>query len=160
MMTSVGALVQVVQLGADAQEKIVGAVELPALGFVEELLLDQAGGGLHALLEEADPEQVLVIAQAAAAVLDIGFLQINGAAVLLVALGLVLDALGNVLVHAGLDAFLDETGLNFANRASSPAMKRASSSAVLDCMSSLACLTAPEIERVEWPTLKPTSQSM
>ena len=39
-------------------------------------------------------------------------------------------------------------------------MRRDSSSEVLESMSALACLTAPEIERVEWPTLKPTSHSM
>ena len=45
-MDDVGrALVHVVQLGAHAEQEIVGALELPALGFVEELFLDEAGGG-------------------------------------------------------------------------------------------------------------------
>ena len=105
-----GALVQVVQLGADAEEKVVGAVELAALGFVDEFFLHEPGGGLHALLEKADPQKVLVVAQAAAAVLDVRLLHIDGAPEFLVALRLVGHALGDVFVHMAGHAFRHKGG--------------------------------------------------
>ena len=64
-------------------------------------------------------------------------------------------------VLVALDALLDELGRGTASKSCpSPAMSRASRSEVLESMSALACLIAPAIERVEWPTLKPISQSM
>ncbi len=109
-------VVQVVQLGADAQEVIVGAIELAALAFVEQLFFDQAGRGLDALLEEGDPEQVLVVAQAAAAVLDVRLLHVDGVAEFLVALGLVADTVLDVLVLVADHAALDELAAKFLEK--------------------------------------------
>jgi hypothetical protein len=65
----------------------------------------------EAVFETGHPEQVLVIAQAAAAILDIRLLHVDHVAVLGVPFGLVLDARHQVGLDVGLDALLLETGL-------------------------------------------------
>ncbi len=64
----------VMHLRADAQQEIVGGFQLLALALADEVVrlqfLERAG----AVLEEGHPEQVLVVAQAAAAVLEVGLL--------------------------------------------------------------------------------------
>ena len=60
-----GAAREVVQVRADAQQEVVGALQGAALALVDEALLGQLGEVVHPLLEIEAPEQVVVIAQAA-----------------------------------------------------------------------------------------------
>jgi hypothetical protein len=92
------ALLLVMQFRADAQQLVVRAVELLALGGGQHAGLDEVLHGAEAALHPAEPDQVLVIAQAAAAALDVRFLQEDGVARLGVAVGLV--------GHAPLEEFL------------------------------------------------------
>ena len=103
-----GFLVQVVQLRADAEQEIVGAFELAALGLIDQLFLDQPGRGAHALLEKADPQKVLVVAQSAAAVFDVRLLHVNRPPKFLVAGGLVLHPRRDVGLHVPDHAPRDE----------------------------------------------------
>ncbi len=99
-----GALLQVVKLGAHAQQEIVGAVELLALGGGEQRRVDEGLGVGQPALDAADPEQVLVIAQAAAAALDVGLLEKGGVARFFMALVLVADAPGQVVFFLAVQA--------------------------------------------------------
>ena len=72
-------------------------------------MFDEFACGLDALLEEADPEQILIITQATAAILDIRLLHVHSASILCVALSLVLDALSDVFALKAFDASVDES---------------------------------------------------
>ncbi len=93
-----GALLHVMQLGADAKKEVVGAVQLLALGRCEQLRVDECLRGGQAAFDPAAPEQVLVITQAAAAVLDVGLLQKRRLAGLLMPLALVGHAPREILL--------------------------------------------------------------
>ncbi len=71
----------VVQFRPHAQQKTVGILKLFALGFADEFLLLQFRQRPRAVFEKSHPQQVLEIAQAAAAVLDVRLLHRRGAAV-------------------------------------------------------------------------------
>lgn len=107
----------VVELVAGAEEEVVGGVELAALGGAEEVVVLEVLEGAGALVEEGHPEEVLEVAEAADAVLDVGFLEGRGVAVLEAAGALVLESLLDVLVRVALDAFLAEAGLELAEEA-------------------------------------------
>ena len=64
----------VVHLGADAQQEVVGRFQLLALALADEVVRLQVLERAGAVFEERHPEQVLEVAQAAAAVLEIGLL--------------------------------------------------------------------------------------
>ena len=99
-----GTLLQVMQLGADAQQEIVGAVELLALGRRQQLRIDESLRVGQPPLHFSDPDQVLVIAQAAAAVLHIRFLEKRRVARLFVPVALVAHAPGQVFLFMAVQA--------------------------------------------------------
>ena len=103
-----GALLLVVELGADAQELVVGAVELLALANREHAGVDEILAVFKSALHPPEPEQVLVIAQAAAAVLDVRLLQENGVARLLVPFALVAHAPFEEFLFMAVHAAVDE----------------------------------------------------
>jgi len=104
---------EVVEFVADAEQVIVGGFELFALGLADEFALLQFGEGTGAVFEEGHPDEVLVIAQAAAAVLDVGLLHGGGIAEFVVAGGLVIQAGGDVFVLVTINAFVDDGLLQF-----------------------------------------------
>ena len=65
----------VVKLVAGAQQEVVADLELPAVFRADHLLGLELREGVGAVLEVRHPQQILVIAKAAAAVLDVGLLQ-------------------------------------------------------------------------------------
>ena len=100
-----GAVDVVVHLRADAQQEIVGGFELLALAFADEFVRLQFRERAGAVFEERHPEQVLEVAQAAAAVLEVGLLHGGRVAELGVAVGLVLEAHRDVFGYVAFDAF-------------------------------------------------------
>jgi len=106
-----GAAVEVMHLGADAQQKVVGLLEGVPLGGAQEFFFDQLRGGVDALRDVGDPEQILVVAQAADAVFHVWLLHEKGAAELLVRLSLAGDAPLDVGVLAARDAIALEAPL-------------------------------------------------
>ena len=89
-------LAHVMELVAHAEQEVVAALEGAQLGRLQVVLLLQL---VHARDAEADaghPQGVLVVAQAADAVLDVGLLHEDGVAVLRAAAGLVGEARGDV----------------------------------------------------------------
>ena len=85
-----GAAGEEMHVAADRPQKVLAAAKQPVLVAVEHAALDQFFGLAHAIDVFGDPEQGVQVAQAAFAVLDIGFDQITrlpGAAVALFALG-------------------------------------------------------------------------
>ena len=103
-----GALLQVVKLGADAEEEIVGAVELFALGGREQLRIDEGLGVGETAFDFADPNQILIIAQATAPVLDVGLLEERGVADFVVTVALVGDAPAEIFLLVAVNAFAIE----------------------------------------------------
>ena len=114
-----GAIADEVKLVADAQEEIVGALEVGKLLAAKVIERVQLLHALDAQLHAGHPEGVLIVAQAADAVLDVGFLQEGGVAVFRAARGLVVEAVGDVAlgilrggeVAVGLGKSLVERGL-------------------------------------------------
>ena len=74
----VGAFFEIMQLVADAVEEVVGPLHLAEGGGREKFLLGEIGHGSSAGFDEGHPEQALVVAQPATAVLHIRFLKIDG----------------------------------------------------------------------------------
>ena len=103
-----GAVDVVMHLGADAQQEIVGGFQLLALAFADEVVRLQLLEGTDAILEEGHPEQVLIVAQAAAAVLEVGLLHAGGVAELGAPGGLVGQAHGDVFLLVPDDTFADQ----------------------------------------------------
>ena len=95
----------VMNLVADAQEKIVGGFELLTFAGADHFLLLQLAEGTGAVFEKGHPDQVLIIAQAAAAVLDIWFLHESGIAKF--------RASRRLVLHAGVDVFVFMPGNAF-----------------------------------------------
>ncbi len=102
----VAALAQVMHLAAEAEDEIVGGLDLLALAALEQAGFLEAEGVLDSPLELGDPEEVLIVAEAAAAGLDVRLLDEDGAAQLLVPLFLLGDAPGDVGLRLSLHAFL------------------------------------------------------
>ena len=82
----------VMQFVAGAQEKVIGGFELTALGGADQFARLQLRRGAGAVFEKSHPVQVLKIAQAAAAVLDVRLLHGRGVAILGMTRRLVLHA--------------------------------------------------------------------
>ncbi len=99
-----GPLLQVMEFSADAQQEVVGAVELLAFGRRQQLRVDKGLGAVQPALHFPDPDQVLIIAQAAATVLDVGFLEKRRVAGLFVPVALVGHAPGQVLLFMAVQA--------------------------------------------------------
>jgi hypothetical protein len=81
----------VMKFVAGAQQVIVGRFELFAFAFADHFPDLKVFQGERPVFEKSHPEQVLVIAQPAAAVLDIGLLHAGGIAVFGAACGLILQ---------------------------------------------------------------------
>ena len=111
----------VVQVGAHAQQEIVGRFDAALVGFAQPVFADELIGRQRAFLEERDPEQVLVIAQSAAAALHVRLLHVNAVAVLRVARGLVVHPQRDVLALETTDALRAEAIAKEARDAVSPA---------------------------------------
>ncbi len=111
-----GALLLVMQFRPDTEEEIVGAVELLALGSGEELLIDEGLSIGEPALDLADPEQILVIAQTAAAVLHVRFLERNGTARLVVPVALIGHAPGEILLLVAAHTLAIEGLLEFVKK--------------------------------------------
>ena len=92
------------KLGADSEQEIVGAVELLTLGGGEQLGIDEGLGVGQPPLYFAHPDKILVIAQAAAPVFDVGFLEKWGVARLVVTVLLVGDTPGEILFFMSVQA--------------------------------------------------------
>lgn len=101
-------VVEVVEFVPDSQQKIVGLIELASFGVVDELVFDEFTGGLDAFFEKANPEKILIVTQATAAVFDVRFLHVHRSPVFCVAVGLILDALRDVLVFKTFHASVNE----------------------------------------------------
>ena len=99
-----GSLLQVMKFRANAEQEIVGAVELLALGRRHQLRIHECLGGAQAPFHFADPQQVLIIAQAAAAVFDIRLLEKRGVARFFVPFALVGHAPGQVFFFVPVQA--------------------------------------------------------
>jgi hypothetical protein len=100
-----GAVGLVMQLRAHAQEKIIGGLQLLALGGAHKLPVLQIRQRPRPVFEERHPQQVLKIAQAAAAVLDVRLLHARGIAVLGPPRRLVFQPHGDVFLLVAGDAF-------------------------------------------------------
>ena len=87
-----GAPGRVMEISTEAQQKIVGGFDSPAIGLAQPILADEVGRGERAFLEERHPKQVLVIAQSAAAAFQVRFQHVNAVAELRMARRLVLHA--------------------------------------------------------------------
>ena len=87
---------QIVHFGPNAQEEIVALLERPAFRIPEEPLLDQFGGSVQALFEVTDPDQIMIVAQSAGAILHVGFLHEDAPSVLFAGLRLIGQAPRNV----------------------------------------------------------------
>ena len=96
---------QVVQLRPNAQQIVVGRGEFPVFLRIDDLVFQQFFHGLAAFLEERHPQQVLVVAQAAAAVLDIRFLHVGGVAEFFAAGVLVFQPGGDIALFVAGNAF-------------------------------------------------------
>ena len=101
------------QFGPHAQQKIVGGLELLALGLADKFLLLQFPQRARAVFEERHPQQVLEIAQAAAAVLDVRLLHAGRIAVFGVPRRLVFQPRGDVFFLEPADAFGHDRFLEF-----------------------------------------------
>ena len=148
----------VMHLGAHPQQKIVSGLELPALLLAEKLPRDQILQRPRPVFEESHPDQVLEIAQPAAAVLEIGLLHRGGVAKLGPPGGLVLKPRGDIFLPVIRDALGLQGLFEFPEQFFVPVIRRASISEVFDCMSLLATLTQSSMLRTECPTLSPRSQ--
>ena len=98
------AAVEILHLGAGAQEKIVAFIETLAVGIAEDFPLHELRGGVDAELELRDPKEALVVAQAAGAAFDIRLLHENALAVFGAKLVLVRKAPGDVFLLAPVNA--------------------------------------------------------
>jgi hypothetical protein len=80
-MQNVGrAVVQIMQLGSDSQEKIIGCFNPTPVRFAQPVLTDKMGRGQAAFLEESHPKKILIVAQTTAATFQVRFLQVNAVA--------------------------------------------------------------------------------
>ncbi len=150
----------VMQFRPHAQQKIIGGLKLLALGVADKFLLLQFAQRARAVFEKRHPQQILKIAQAAAAVFDVRFLHAGGVAVFRAPRCLVFQPQRQCIFprtrrRIWPRAFFEICSNNF----SSPAISRASMSDVLDCMSVLATFTQSSMLRTAWPTFRPMSQS-
>ena len=80
----------VVQFVADAEQEIVGLRQLPLLLAADQSAMLEFGQGAGAILEVRHPQKILIIAEAAAPVLDVGLEHRSRVAVLGTARRLVL----------------------------------------------------------------------
>ncbi len=99
------------QFGSHPQQKVVRGFELFALGFADEFAFFQFAQCPRAIFEERHPQQILKIAQAAAAVLDVRLLHAGGIAEFGMTRLLVGDTLGNVFFLKPVHAFVDDDAL-------------------------------------------------
>ena len=106
----------VMQFRPRAQQKIVGGLQLPALGFADKFLLLQFAQRARTVFEERHPQQVLEIAQAAAAVFDVRFLHARGIAVLGPPRRLVFQPHRDVFFLEADDAFGNQRFLEFGEQ--------------------------------------------
>ena len=74
------ALGEIMQVGAQSEEKIVGHFDSALVRFAQPISPDQVRRGEGTFFEIRHPEQILVIAQTAASVFEIWFLHINAVA--------------------------------------------------------------------------------
>jgi hypothetical protein len=95
---------RVVELSADAQEKIVRGINPLTISGCEPVFSHEMRRRERAFLEKRDPKQVLVIAQTSATALHVWFLEIHAIAKLLVPPCLVLHASADVLFLVTEDA--------------------------------------------------------
>src|SRR5690606_28254256 len=79
------ALLAIVQLVADAEEKVKGFLDFGVGNAGESSLLEQVAQVARLSQHPEDPNEVVVVSQAAAAFLDVGLLQVGCVAVALVA---------------------------------------------------------------------------
>lgn len=94
----------IVQLRPHPQQVIVGGLELLALARHHQLVLFQVGQRPRAVFEERHPQQILIIPQSAAAVLDVRLLHARRVAKLGPPRGLILQARRDVFVLVAGDA--------------------------------------------------------
>ena len=138
------------QFRPHAQQKIIRGLKLLALGFGHEFIFLQIAQRTRAVFEKRHPQQILKIAQAAAAVLDVRLLHRGGVA----------DIWSRRVAWSSSRAamyfsskptthLLTTVFLNLLNNASLPIISRDSMSDVLDCMSVLATFTQSFMSRTE-----------
>ena len=108
------------QFVADPEEIIIGGFELFALGGADEFALFQIRERPRAVFEEGHPQEILIITQAAAAVLNIRLLHTGGIAELGAAAGLILQPRGDIFVLVPGHAFGDGGFLKFDDNGSLP----------------------------------------
>ena len=97
---------RVMQIGAQAQQKVVGKFDTPPIGFAQPVFPHQMRRRQCAFLEVGHPKKILIVAQPAASVFQIWFLHVNAVAKFLVARILIL--------HPHLDVFAFITGDTFS----------------------------------------------
>ena len=108
MQTVCGASGEIMQIRADAQKKIVSSFDLTLVRLAQPIFSYQVMRCQLAFSEKCHPEQVLIIAQTAAAVFHIRFLHVNAIAKFLVARKLV--------PHPQFDVFAFVTGHAFGSK--------------------------------------------
>ena len=96
------------EIVADALDEIVSFIELAAGAFGDNFGIDEFLELGEATFDAGDPEDVLAVAQAAAAFLDVGFLEEDGAGVFSVTLAQVLAAQVEECLLVFIDAFFIE----------------------------------------------------
>ena len=97
------------QLGAHAEKKIVGEIDPAPIGRAQPIFAHEMRGRERAFFEINDPEQILVIAQTAAAPLHVRLLEIDVVRKFLVSARLVFHARGDVFPLLALHAAFPET---------------------------------------------------
>ena len=149
-----------VEVAPHRPEEALGALEAAEFGGGEQPLVDQVGGALDPERILADPVERVEIAQAALAVLDVGFDDIAAvahAAVALVALG---ELGGDIVARASGDDLAAEAARS--PRRPAPRRPRSSAPRASRCGSSCrsrARLTTSSIVRTDWPIFSFRSHS-
>ena len=112
------ALVDEMHLGAHTEEKIIGLLEQAPVALGQDFFLHQLGRGVGPAMKGSDPDQVLIVPQAAGSMLDVRLLHRGDASVLAVEFLLVGQTPGDVVrgfsPQALLLEFLAELGVKVA----------------------------------------------
>ena len=101
--------VEILHLGAGAQQEVVAFIEAFAVSIAEDFGLHKLGGGANAELELGDPQKALVIPETAGAIFDVRLLHENALTVFGPHLGLIGQTPGDVFLLTATNAFLEET---------------------------------------------------
>src|SRR5262245_27683354 len=103
------ALVRVMQMRPHAQQEMIGRVNPLPVAHAQPILADEMGCGEGSFLETGDPQEILIIAQAAAPSLHVWLLKENVVREFLMASRLIFHAGGDVFLLVALHAVFAES---------------------------------------------------